>query len=93
MGGGLLQLVSYGKQDICLTGNPQITYFKLVYRRHTNFAIESIEQHFDGTADFGTTVTCTVSRKGDLIHKTYLQVDLPEITSTSASGFSWIFRS
>ena len=46
MGGGLMQLVAYGAQDIYLTGNPQITFFKVVYRRHTNFSIESIEQTF-----------------------------------------------
>ena len=48
MGGGLMQLVAYGAQDIYLTGNPQITFFKVVYRRHTNFAVESIEQTFNG---------------------------------------------
>ena len=48
MGGGLLQLVAYGAQDIYLTGNPQITFFKVVYRRHTNFSIEAIQQTFDG---------------------------------------------
>ena len=47
-----MQLVAYGAQDIYLTGNPQITYFKVVYRRHTNFAMESIEQVFNGSADF-----------------------------------------
>jgi hypothetical protein len=41
MGGGLLQLVAYGAQDVYLTGNPQITFFKVAYRRHTNFALES----------------------------------------------------
>ena len=50
MGGGLLQLVAYGAQDVYLTGNPQITFFKVVYRRHTNFAIESIRQVFNGQA-------------------------------------------
>ena len=44
MGGGLMQLVSIGAQDVYITGDPQITFFKLVYRRHTNFAIESREQ-------------------------------------------------
>ena len=48
-----MQLVAYGAQDIYLTGNPQITFFKVVYRRHTNFSMESIEQTFNGTADFG----------------------------------------
>ena len=80
MGGGLMQLVAYGAQDIYLTGNPQITFFKVVYRRHTNFAVESIEQTFNGQADFGKRVTATISRNGDLIQQMYLEVDLPIVT-------------
>jgi hypothetical protein len=80
MGGGLMQLVAYGAQDVYLTGNPQITFFKTVYRRHTNFAIEAIEQTFQGTADFGKKVTCTISRNGDLINKIYLQVQFPALS-------------
>jgi hypothetical protein len=57
-----------------------------VYRRHTNFALESIEQTFNGTVDFGRKVSCTVSRNGDLIHKVYLQVDLPAIATTGGSS-------
>ena len=79
MGGGLLQLVAYGAQDVYLTGNPQITFFMVVCRRHTNFAIEAIEQTFNGTAQFGNTVTATVSRNGDLINRAYLQVDIPAL--------------
>ena len=79
MGGGLMQLVAYGAQDIYLTGNPQITFFKVVYRRHTNFAVESIEQTFNGTADFGRLVTATISRNGDLIQQMYLEVLLPSL--------------
>ena len=74
MGGGLLQLVAYGAQDVYLTGNPQITFFKVVYRRHTNFAIESIEQTFNGNPGYGNRVTCQISRNGDLIHRMYLAV-------------------
>jgi hypothetical protein len=77
MGGGLMQLVAYGAQDIYLTGNPQITFFKVVYRRHTNFSMESIEQTFNGSADFGKKVSVTVSRNGDLITKCYLNASLP----------------
>ena len=76
MGGGLLQLVAYGAQDVYLSGNPQITFFKVAYRRHTNFSMESIEQTFSGSADFGRRVTCQISRNGDLIHRMYLQVVL-----------------
>jgi len=79
MGGGLMQLVAYGAQDVYLTGNPQITFWKVTYRRHTNFALESIEQTFNGQADFGRRVTCTIARNGDLAYRTYLQVTLPEI--------------
>ena len=81
MGGGLLQLVAYGAQDVYLTGNPQITFFKVVYRRHTNFAMEAIQQTFNGTPGYGQTVYCQISRNGDLIHRTYLQVNIPAINS------------
>ena len=83
MGGGLLQLVAYGAQDVYLTGNPQITFFKVVYRRHTNFAMEAIQQTFSGSADFGSTVTCQISRNGDLIHRAYLQVEVPALTDVN----------
>jgi hypothetical protein len=86
MGGGLMQLVAYGAQDIYLTGNPQITFFKVVYRRHTNFSIESIEQTFNGTADFGKKVSCTISRNGDLLHRVYLQTTLPQQQFNFAAG-------
>ena len=81
MGGGLTQLVAYGAQDIYLTGNPQITFFKVVYRRHTNFSVESIEQTFDGTFDFGRKAVCTISRNGDLVHNMYLQVKVPNYSN------------
>jgi len=79
MSGALLQLVAYGAQDVFLTGDPQISFWRLSYRRHTNFAIESIEQTFNGQADFGRRVQCVISRNGDLAYRTYLQVTLPEI--------------
>ena len=82
MAGGLMQLVAYGAQDVYLTGNPQITFWKVSYKRHTNFAMESIEQTFNGQADFGRRVTCTISRNGDLAYRTYLQVTLPEINQS-----------
>ena len=80
MGGGLLQLVAYGAQDVYLTGNPQITFFKVVYRRHTNFAIEAIQQTFNGNPGYGNRVTCQISRNGDLIHRMYLAVDMSSET-------------
>ena len=90
MGGGLMQLVAYGAQDIYLTGNPQITFFKVVYRRHTNFSMEAIEQTFSGSPDFGRKVYCTISRNGDLIHRVYLQVKLPAVTAKAASYHRWV---
>ena len=86
MGGGLMQLVAYGAQDVYLTGNPQITFWKVTYRRHTNFAMESIEQTFNGQADFGRRVQCTVSRNGDLAYRTYLQITLPEINQSDGGA-------
>jgi len=80
MTGGLLQLAAYGAQDIYLTGNPQITYFVGVYRRHTNFAIQSVPQYFTGNADFGQKVYCLVDRIGDLINQMFLRVKLPDIS-------------
>ena len=71
MGGGLLQLVAYGAQDVYLTGNPQITFFKVVYRRHTNFAIEAIEQTPTGSNSLGSRVSFQITRNGDLIHRVY----------------------
>ena len=75
MGGGLMQLVAYGAQDIYLTGNPQITFFKVVYRRHTNFSMEAIEQTWNGTsASSNGRCTATISRNGDLVHRMYLEL-------------------
>jgi hypothetical protein len=79
MAGALMQIVAYGAQDLFLTGTPEITYWKVSYRRYTNFAMESIEQTFQGQADFGRRVSAVVSRNGDLAYRTYLQVTLPEI--------------
>ena len=97
MGGALMQLVAYGAQDVFLTGTPEITFWKVSYRRHTNFAMESIEQTFSGQADFGRRVTCTISRNGDLAYRTYLQVTLPEINQsminngTTANGINGVY--
>jgi len=70
-----MQLVAYGAQDIYLTGNPQITFFKVVYRRHTNFSMEAIEQTWNGTSE-GTASRCTaiISRNGDLVYRMYLEI-------------------
>ena len=102
MGGGLMQLVSYGAQDIYISGNPQITFWKVLYKRHTNFAVESIEVTFNGQADFNKRVTAIINRNADLMYKTYIQVVLPQIdlkvttgtfgsaSSGATEGFRWL---
>ena len=70
-----MQLVAYGAQDIYLTGNPQITFFKVVYRRHTNFSMEAIEQTWNGSDTTNGRCTATISRNGDLVHRMYLEID------------------
>jgi hypothetical protein len=88
--GGLLQLVAHGKQDVFLTGNPQMTWFKMVYRRYTNFAIESQPMYFDGTPDFGKRITCLVPRRGDLLGQIILEVTLPALTLTNGDVVSYV---
>ena len=83
MGGGLMQLVAYGAQDIYLTGNPHITFFKVVYRRHTNFSMETIEQTINGTPSLGGKSSVTISRNGDLVYKVY--VTLADTATTEGS--------
>ena len=87
-----MQLVAYGAQDVYLTGNPQITFFKVVYRRHTNFAMESIENPFNGSPGFGRKVTCTIQRNGDLIYRIYLQATLPSVSLLATDGSGAQFR-
>jgi len=79
MTGGLIQIVAYGAADVFLTGMPQITFFKIVYRRYTNFAIENIEQPFSGTKNFNNTISCTLDRIGDLVNRMYLKVVIPSV--------------
>ena len=88
-GGGLLQLVATGKQDLFLTGNPQISFFKMVYRRHTNFATECQPMYFDGTPNFGQRITCLIPRRGDLLGRVYLDVTLPRLVDTSGNPISY----
>ena len=92
MGGGLMQLVAYGAQDIYLTGNPQITFFKVVYRRHTNFSMESIQQTWNGSSITNGRCTATISRNGDLLSRCYLEIDGVTQSNTDGDnpGSSWI---
>jgi len=90
MGGGLMQLVAYGAQDIYLTGNPQITFFKVVYRRHTNFSMEAIQQTINGTISAGgSTVTSTISRNGDLVSRLWLDVKMAAQTGSGGTYSNW----
>ena len=82
-----MQLVAYGAQDIYLTGNPQITFFKVVYRRHTNFSMEAIQQTFNGNNVFGGDVSATISRNGDLVHRMYLEHDVTLTGSADPSTY------
>lgn len=92
MSGGLIQLAAYGQQDIYINGNPQITFFKIIYRRHTNFSIESIEQVFATEPDFGRIVSANITRgNGDLINRIYLQVTLPALKQyTELNVSNWV---
>lgn len=85
MGGGIAQLASYGLADVYLTGSPQVTFWKLVYRRHTLFAMEAIQQTFDGTAGFGRKATCTIARNGDLVGPVWLEITLPDLLAYDIS--------
>jgi len=79
MTGGILQLVSIGVENLYLTEDPQITFFKIVYRRHTNFSVESIPQYFNIKPDFSNRVSCSIAKNGDLINRIYVVVTLPSI--------------
>ena len=80
MGGGLLQIVSYGTQDLTLTGNPEITFFNIIYRRYTNFGAKKILLSFDNTPEFNSTAFINIPKNsGDLISNIILQIKLPKI--------------
>ena len=94
MAGGLLQIVASGAQDVYLTGNPQITFFKVVYRRHTNFSIESIQQFFrnEQNLDFGKSTYSVIERKADLMSGAVLEITLPKLnqTQSGATSVNWV---
>ena len=81
-----MQLSSTGISDKYLTGNPQITFFKTIYRRHTNFAIENIKQDFNSTVSFGEMATCKIPFNGDLISKLYLEINLPALKQNQSNS-------
>ena len=85
MSGGLIQLVAVGFEDLYLTAEPEITFFKMVYKRHTNFSQEPVVQLFSTPADFGKRVSCSLAKTADLISNAYLYVQLPEIPKLFSS--------
>ena len=91
MAGGLMQLVAYGAQDVYLTGNPKVTFFQAVYKRHTNFAMENIEQTVNGTAADSGRVSVTIARNGDLVGDMYVELKAKAAIGTSgATGSAWV---
>ena len=84
MPGGLVQIISSGTQDITLTGNPQITYFNIIYRRYTNFGKKITLLSFDNDVDFGSTSTLTIPKNsGDLLSRITLRIKLPQLNITN----------
>lgn len=92
MAGGIIQLIAYGPQDIYLTNNPHITYFKVVYRRHTNFSIQQFEAPFDDKPTFGKKASIKLFRLGDLATRMYIRVVLGDVPRTPGTNFAWIRR-
>jgi hypothetical protein len=92
MAGGLMQLVAYGAQDVYLTGNPKVTFFQAVYKRHTNFAMENIEQTVNGTSANSGRVSVTIARNGDLVGDMYLELKAKSglDTRTSDADYNWV---
>lgn len=94
MGLGLLLLVSVGKENLYLSAQPEITFFKKAYKRHTNYSIEPTPQYFKTTPDFGRRCTVSVAKNADLAGMTWLYVELPYIQlenkTTSNKKFAWV---
>merc|ERR1712100_820141 len=86
MAGGLMQLVAYGAQDVYLTGNPKVTFFQAVYKRHTNFAMETIEQTVNGTVGASGRVSVTIARNGDLVGDMYVELKAANLETVSANA-------
>jgi hypothetical protein len=89
MGGGLLQLVAYGAQDAYITGNPHITFWKVLYKRHTNFAVEAMRVNFTGSPMYGQRVVAVVNRNADLVWKTYVEITLPDTSFGAGVDINW----
>lgn len=90
MSGGLLQLVARGAQDAHFVNNPEMSFFRATFRRHSNYAIESIRVPFIGRTEFGRRITTTIPKSGDLVHKMYIRMTLPEVNITQGYAFRWL---
>ena len=90
MGGALLDLVAKGKEDTFLIGNPNTTYFKNIYARHTNFSMESIQLQFNTQPKFGNKTSCVIDKKGDLAHRLLLEIDLPKLDEENTNWINGI---
>lgn len=94
MPGGLMQLIAYGAADVFLTGSPEITFFKSVFKRYTNFSIEYIDLAFETLPTFNSInskeVTCMIDRNADLLSEVYVVFQLPTIRSPRNLNFKWI---
>jgi hypothetical protein len=90
MAGGLMQLVAYGAQDVYLTGNPKVTFFQAIYKRHTNFALENIQQTVNGSAGNSSRISVTIARNGDLIGEMYMKLVLKRAIDTSGDQGCWV---
>jgi hypothetical protein len=88
MTGSLIQIAAYGIHDIYLIGNPQITFFKTVYMRHTNFSMEYLEEQLLGVHNFGGNLSCNLSKAGDLLYKLYLKITLPSVSIQSSNMYN-----
>ena len=86
MAGGLMQLVAYGAQDVYLTGQPKVTFFQAVYKRHTNFAMENIQQTVNGTPSNGGRVSVTIARNGDLVGDMYIRLQPTQLGSSNLTS-------
>jgi len=85
MSSGRIQLASVGNQDFFITGNPDITYFQKVFKKHTSFALETLNNTFEDISDFGTEVRCIIPHKGDLIRTIYIRFELPSLNNENAN--------
>ncbi len=85
-GGGILQIVAVGPQDIATSGNPETSFYRQVFKRYTNFGIENKVLTFEGASDFGQSVTLQIPRNfGDLLGPCYLAITLPPLYLSDGS--------